>query len=177
MSFTTYSSSWYKLVCNFHNRCEKYGINNSYKKIDELTNYFIHNGVLLDKWSSKEKLHLEEVRGIFDKMFLIGIFTIIFLVVNRKDFYNLNKFSKVNILIICCFFLIIPFFGKFWRDVFHPLIFDNNLWLNNRLDVSFYIMPRKFFKITVGFIFSFCLITNLLIYLYTRKKINNSLNF
>lgn len=113
MSFTTYSASWYKFVCNFHERCERIGVKNSHEKIEELTSNFLHIGNLTKGWTAKEKLHLKEVRVMFDKMAILAIIAFIVIVINRKKVKAFRKFSKINIFIIFCFFIVIPFFGKF----------------------------------------------------------------
>ena len=169
MSFTTYNSWWYKSMCSYHYRCERFGADDINLKIDELTDYFLHKADSLDKWTKKEKFHLEEVRNILDRMFIIAAVSLIFLIINYKRTRNLKSFSKINLALVVCFFIIFPFFKTFWREIFHPIFFDNDLWKNTKLDVSYYIMPRTFFKITVGFIFTSWLLINLTTYLVLRR--------
>lgn len=169
MAFTTYNSSWYKIMCNYHNRCDKYGLQESYLKIDELTGYFVHKTDTLGDWTKKEKFHLKEVRSILDRLFVLFIISLLVLIFNLKQLHILRKLSKINLILILGFFIILPFFSTFWREIFHPLFFDNDLWKNTRLDVSYYIMPRTFFKITVGFIFTIWLMLNVVIYLQIKR--------
>ena len=83
----------------------------------------------------------------------------------------MSRYALVNaIVIIALLALIIPFFGTFWRDVFHPLLFDNDLWMNNKYDLSYYIMPRVFFKYTVALLVVVCFLINISIWLGLRSK-------
>lgn len=169
VSFTTYNPGWFKFVCNFHDRCERIGIENAHSGISELTGYFMHrNGLDDPKWTLKESLHLEEVRQMFDlvvKIFLV-MFLVFLLTFSKK---RLRYFSIVNFFIVISLLAVLPFFKTFWREIFHPLLFDNNLWINNRFDLSYWIMPRKFFMITVGFIVLSSAILNLMTYLVCRN--------
>ncbi|MGH7885047.1 MAG: DUF1461 domain-containing protein [Thermodesulfobacteriota bacterium] len=168
MSFSIYNPGWFKFVCNFHDRCEKRGLEESHKAIDQLTGYFFHQNELDLKWTKKEKLHLKEVRVMFDKLvktFLVMLL-IFFITFNLK---RLKRFSLINFFIILSFLVVIPFFKTFWRDIFHPLLFNNKLWLNNRFDFSYWIMPRKFFQITVGFIIISSALINFMASLASRN--------
>jgi uncharacterized membrane protein len=56
---------------------------------------------------------------------------------------------KLNILAILILGAVLPIFRLFWANIFHPLLFNNLMWLNTYKDVSYYIMPSDFFKHTV----------------------------
>ena len=137
--------------------------------INELSAYFRHQGELESFYTGKEKLHLKEVRGMFDKLLIAGISALILLVLTFNP-KSASRFALINAIIILSLLLALPFFGTFWRDVFHPLLFDNDLWMNNRYDLSFYIMPRQFFKYTVAMLSGLCFLTNIAIWLGLRKK-------
>lgn len=170
ISFSTYNPNYFKFMCNFHERCERKGIEKTHSAIDQLTGYFLHQNNLDTRWTKKEKLHLKEVRVMFDqlvKTFLI-MFLIMILTFNLK---RLKKFSLINFFLIISLLLVLPFFKTFWRDIFHPLLFDNNLWINNRFDFSYWIMPRKFFQITVAFVITTSAMINLVLFLASKKYI------
>lgn len=166
---TAYNTSWYKLNCNFHDRCDTIGVSVAHEGMEELTGFLFHMNDLVNRWTAKEILHLNEVRTIMDIMFLIALLAGLYLVLfsNKKE---ISGCSIVNIFIIAGLFVIIPFFSIFWRDIFHDLMFDNNHWLNTPVDLSYYLMPRKFFKITVAAILSCWLVINFLIYRSTRTS-------
>ena len=65
--------------------------------------------------------------------------------------------------------MLIPFFKSFWMDVFHPLLFDNELWRTNRSDVSWYLMPKAFFLRIIIFITLTTLLLNLALWGWSRK--------
>lgn len=169
MSLTFYMPQWMQYNCGLHNRCEVIGIERSENGIKELASFFRHQGELDSFLTTKEKLHLKEVRGIFDKMFLFAVFSLIILTAtyNRK---SVSRYALINSVIIISLLVVLPFFGTFWRDVFHPLLFDNDLWQNNKYDLSFYIMPRVFFKYTVGLLILSCFAINLAIWFSFRQK-------
>ena len=86
------------------------------------------------------------------------------------DRKKIGRFAIINAAIILSLLLVLPFFTTFWRDVFHPLLFKNNLWINNRYDLSFYIMPRQFFKYTVALLVALSVSLNVIIWLLFRKS-------
>ncbi len=169
MALTFYSPQWMEINCGWHNRCEQIGEERALSGINELASYIRHQGELDSFLTQKEKLHLKEVRSIFDKMFFFGLLSlvIITLTYNRK---RASRFALINAVIIMALLIVLPFFGTFWRDIFHPLLFDNNLWQNNKYDLSFYIMPRVFFKYTVGLLIISCFLINIVIWLSLRRK-------
>jgi hypothetical protein len=165
-----YPPYWYRINCNWHPRCEKIGYDRAAKGINDLSSFFLHKGELVSFWTQKEKLHLAEVRDIFDKMFFISLLSIVILIV-AGDRRLISKFAWINIGIIICFLLVLPFFGTFWRDIFHPLLFDNKLWLNNIFDLSYYLMPRQFFKYSLILLIFMSCFLNLAIWFLFRKKL------
>ncbi len=169
LAFIVYLPYWYKLNCNWNERCETVGYERAEKGIDDLTAFFTHRGELVSFWTKKEKLHLGEVRDIFDKMFIISIICLICLILTF-DRLLVPRFAIVNASIIIALLVVLPFFTTFWRDIFHPLLFNNKLWMNNRFDLSFYIMPRQFFKYTTVLLIASSVILNLLIWSAYRRN-------
>lgn len=169
MSLTFYLPQWMELNCNFHNRCEMVGSERAVAGINELSTYFRHQGELDSFSTVKEKMHLQEVRGIFDRMFFVALiaFVILIFTYNRK---LVSRYALINAIVVIAFSIVIPFFGTFWRDIFHPLLFDNNLWMNNRYDLSYYIMPRVFFKYTVVLLIVTCFLINIALWIGLRSK-------
>jgi uncharacterized membrane protein len=168
MCLTFYAPQWMKLNCNWHVRCQAIGFDNAYRGIDELASYFRHRGGLESFWTVKEKTHLKEVRGMFDKMLIGGVIALVLLILTY-DRRRIPRYALVNAVIILSLLLVLPFFTTFWRDIFHPLLFNNKLWLNNRYDLSFYIMPRQFFKYTIALIIAVSVSVNIAIWLALRK--------
>jgi len=169
MTLTFYFPQWMELNCGWHNRCEQIGNERSIKGINELASYFRHQGELNSFLTQKEKLHLKEVRGIFDKMLILGLVSLVILLLayNRK---RMSRYALINAAIIVILLIVLPFFGIFWRDGFHPLLFDNDLWMNNKYDLSFYIMPREFFKYTAALLIILCFSINIALWLRLRSK-------
>jgi len=87
MTLTFYFPQWMELNCGWHNRCEQIGNERAIKGINELASYFRHQGELNSFLTQKEKLHLKEVRGILDKMFFLGLLSLVMisLTYNRQN--------------------------------------------------------------------------------------------
>jgi len=144
-----YFPFWYEANCHWHERCHRFGEERAADRIDELAAYMRHTGKLTSTdWTIKEKRHLAEVREIFDYLIFTGLGAAVALILlfNAK---TIRRAGLVNIGILLCLCGILPFFGFFWRDLFHEWLFDNTYWKNNPGDVSYYIMPRVFFKHTM----------------------------
>ncbi len=155
-----YFPFWYEINCNWHGRCEQFGNEKATDRIHELVAYMSHVGELSGSdWTLKEKWHLEEVRRIFDCLFFAGIVAggLLILLFNTK---TIRWASIGNIVLLLCFCGILPFFGFFWRDIFHEWLFDNAFWKNNPHDVSYYIMPRVFFKHTMMLVIGIAIFIN-----------------
>jgi len=173
MTLTFYLPVWMNMNCEWHGRCQVIGIERVESGINELAAFFRHQGELDSFLTDKEKLHLKEVRGIFDTMFFVGFLSILGIIFTYKR-KLVSRFALINAAIIICLLIVLPFFGTFWHDIFHPLLFDNDLWQNNRYDLSYYIMPRVFFKYTVGLLIILCFFINIIIWLALRKKSSTS---
>ncbi len=144
LAFMVYTPYWYWLNCPWHGRCEQISFEVAYVGIDELTHYFRHQGELLTRWTDKERQHLVEVRVIYDRLGLIalGAGVIFGLTYDRQ---RVAYYAGYNALIILALLLIIPVFRPFWRNIFHALLFDNDLWRNSGQELSYYITPSRFF--------------------------------
>ena len=169
MSLTFYSPEWMKLNCEWHERCGAIGYDNAYRGIEELASYFRHQGELQSFRTAKEKAHLKEVRGIFDRMLIGGVIALILLILTY-DRKKVSRYALINAAIVLSLLLVLPFFATFWRDIFHPLLFRNNLWVNNRYDLSFYIMPRQFFKYTIALLVLLSVSANVILWIVLRRR-------
>ncbi|MEZ4547819.1 MAG: hypothetical protein R3B51_08900 [Thermodesulfobacteriota bacterium] len=106
---------------------------------------------------------------MFDKMSVAGIAAAVLLALTF-DRRRASLYALINIAIILSLLFVLPFFGTFWKDVFHPLLFKNNLWMNNRFDLSFYLMPRDFFKYTVALLIFSTAALNAFVWLRFRPR-------
>lgn len=164
----SYCPQWYAFNCNLHPRCKLIGYSNALRYINELTGFFFHRNSLSNEWTSKEKLHLIEVRDIFDFLVLIAILCILLLIL-FFDRTTLSTYALLNLAIILSLLLLLPFFKTFWVNVFHPLLFNNDLWMNTYRDRSFYIMPDVFFKHSIILLISMSTLLNGFGWLFFRK--------
>ncbi|MFP4226964.1 MAG: DUF1461 domain-containing protein [Desulfobacterales bacterium] len=165
-----YFPFWFDANCHWHDRCQRFGEQKAADRIDELTAYMRHMGDLSSSdWTLKEKWHLEEVRGIFDALFFAGLAAagVLISLFNAK---TLRRAGLANIGIMLCLCAILPFFGFFWRDIFHEWLFDNAHWKNNPGDVSYYIMPRVFFKHTMMLIIGVSALINAGVFMGLLKR-------
>ena len=171
VAVVVYTPYWYKVNCGFHGRCDTVGSENAARGIDELVSYFRHSRRELNDyfWTDKEKNHLSEVRDITDNLALFGvIFLFVFLF--TYDPGRIRRFCVANMVGICSLLLIVPFFGYFWRHVFHPLFFHNRNWLNTPRDFSYYIMPRVFFKYTLIYMIAASVLINVFLFLLVSYR-------
>lgn len=164
--FVAYNPYWINYNCEKNERCSRVQTEFRVNAVNELTSYLSHRGELTEGWQENEKIHMSEVRYIFDIMFIAAIISLALLLIIRKDRMSLYKFAIINIVIALALFIVVPNFKTFWRDVFHPLLFNNEFWKMSRQDVSYYITPRTFFKITTIVVLSAWVLINILIVLY-----------
>ena len=161
--FTAYNPYWIKYNCASDGRCSKIKTDYTDQVINELTSFLSHRGELKTDWRENEKIHMAEVRDLFDIMFIAGIISLAVLLFVRTGKMRLYKFAIINIVLALALFIVIPNFKTFWRDIFHPLLFDNDFWRMTKQDVSYYITPRTFFKMTTIVILSTWMFLNALI--------------
>ena len=179
VALMTYFPQWYTFNCKLHPRCSYIGYANAQKYINELTEFFLHKNDLPWNWTVKEKMHLAEVRDILDFLAVMAIISIVLLIFLFNRYY-ISNCALVNMIIILLLLLLLPFFKTFWSKIFHPLLFDNNLWKNNFRDCSYYIMPRAFFKHSIIFMVSFAAVLNGILWLsfkkYAKPNMNKTIN-
>jgi len=166
-ALTSYNAYWMKYNCGIHKRCERIGTEKAESAMENLTSFLMHRSSLNEDWRKNEIIHLKEVRFIFDIMLIGAVAAVLILAVFRKNRPKLYKFAVVNILIALCLLIVLPNFKTFWRDIFHPILFDNELWKVTRRDLLYYVTPRAFFKITTGVILISWVILNILIVLFS----------
>jgi uncharacterized membrane protein len=174
MAGVLYSPFWYKANCGWHERCERFGSEKAFDRIDELVGFLRHTSSLSSPdWTLKEKWHLEEVRRMFDLAALIFLGALGALLL-FSDAASLRSAALAGIVLLILLCSVLPFFDVFWKDIFHKWLFDNTYWKNNPKDVSYYIMPRVFFKYTVAFIIAASALINtgilLAVSLYRKKR-------
>ncbi len=168
IALMTYFPLWYTLNCKLHPRCRMIGYENALKYIDQLTGFFFHAGALPYGWTTKEKLHLAEVRDILDILALTAVISIVILAVTFHR-SKIAVYARLNLVIILSLLVLVPFFKTFWVQVFHPLLFDNDLWRNNFLDRSYYIMPGVFFKHSMILFISTSALINIFLWFAFKK--------
>ncbi|MCP4152606.1 MAG: DUF1461 domain-containing protein [bacterium] len=163
-----YLPQWYSLNFKLNSRCNIIGHTVAQQYIAELNRFLIHLSPLPDWWSAKEKLHLGEVRDMLDLLALLSVLCIVGVVTvfSRSKIY---AYSLTNLAIILSLLIIIPFFETFWVNVFHPLLFDNDLWRTSFMDRSFYIMPGIFFKHSLILLITLAVTINGFFCFYFRK--------
>lgn len=169
LALMAYSPQWYRLNCHWHPRCERIGMATAERGIGELTRYFRHQGTLEHRWTAKEQRHLAEVRSLYDRLFWAALIAAVLLAATyRRE--RIAYYALVNAVIVAALLLALPFFKTFWRELFHPVLFDNELWRNNRYDLSYYITPRVFFLYSTAALVASSIALNLGIWLLLRRQ-------
>lgn len=147
----TYLPGWHAASCNWQPRCDDYGRASALQRIDELRHFMQHRGQLSNfAWTEKETTHLTEVRGMLEKLATFALLGgLIFAHTEREKRARLARWAM---LCAASGIIVLPFFGTFWKEIFHPLLFDNALWSNTPADTSWWIMPRVYFHYTTGLV-------------------------
>lgn len=147
----TYLPGWHAASCDWHDRCASYGSEAAFERIDELRVFMQHRTELSPvAWTPKERAHLHEVRGMLDQAALIALLGA--LVFFHGTAAERARSARIVMLAVAACVIVLPFFGTFWRDVFHPLLFDNQNWRTRPADTSYWIMPRLYFMYTTALV-------------------------
>lgn len=149
----------------------------------DINNIFFDNGIKV--FNQREILHMIDVREIFKILnygllisFLMILFFLLYFKIKKENFhYSFLFFSYQKILIflffiICLFgFYIIFDFNLFW-DIFHKVLFTNDLYLlNPRESLLIRMLPLDLFKDLVILIVIIIISLLILIYkFYSFKK-------
>jgi len=169
LNFTTYNSNWYEY--NNRENITQNQTNLAKNASTNLINYFTYQETLNNQFSQTEKLHMKDVRNIYNKLFFIAILSFtIFIIFFKKNKKHLKKFSKINIITILSLILILPFFQYFWTKIFHPILFKNNYWIYYKHEISYLLFPRTFFINSLILIIITSIIINLIIYFKIKEK-------
>lgn len=172
LSWVVYWPHWHGIYNDrLNDRVERFGVQEARRGIAELHRYLRHQGGLqYVRWSGKEKIHLSEVRAIMDGVTVAALAaSVLLLFTCRRE--RFARAARRNVVMVSTLLLILPVFAPFWRHVFHPLLFENRLWINTPKDFSYWIMPRQFFQYSTGLVIVSAALLNLLAWrLSARKK-------
>lgn len=142
-------SAWYDFNCQFHERCQRFGLEKSQEHAEALVRYFRHQDAELHgQWTTRERTHLAEVRGIYDGLFMTFLLAAISLML-AGIFGGAIAWPWLiwaQWLWPLLALALLPFFKVFWNGIFHDLFFNNDLWKYTRAEVSYYLMPNIFFR-------------------------------
>jgi len=152
--------------------------------INNLISYFKSEKELTTNFfNEKEKLHLRDVKGLINKTIVLFYITLALLIILiALNYKNLKKpfiFSGIIAILIIFIFCLINF-ESFFNNMFHKLLFNNDLYLlDPSRDNLINLFPYEFFQdfayrlFLNSFISSLILITIGFI-LKKYKKLNKS---
>lgn len=110
--------------------------------------YFLHREPLAEDWDARGAAHLEEVRTLYERLAMVAAAAALglgMLLLSRPA--ELAAYARgATYLLLFCAVGILPVFGLFWEHVFHPALFDNELWRTRPGEVLWSLSPRVFFK-------------------------------
>lgn len=177
LAVVIYTPWSYQLNCHWNERCAQFGEAESEQAGQELAAFFRHQRPLPERWTPKEQAHLLEVRGMYDKALLVFVVLTGLLLVNysreRSAYRRYWRFSIGWLLVLLLLMLALtPVFNYFWMEIFHPLLFDNELWRTNPEDVSWYLMPKTYFIRVILFLLVATLILQMIL-LYCAPRTTN----
>lgn len=172
LALVIYTPFSYQMNCQWNPRCEQLGNAKADTSSLELARFFRHELNILPTppWSEKELQHLTEVRSMYAKAFwlfivITAIFMLDLLVSQQLQRYkHYARISRNFMLGLFTLMLVIsPFFNFFWLDIFHPLVFSNDLWRTDLQDISWYLMPSNYFLGVIVFLLAATLVLNQLL--------------
>lgn len=176
LALTIYTPYAYQLYCPINPRCGLLSESLAQQSMQQLTEFLRHQTPrLFPPWSHKEHLHMLEVRGMYDLAMAVFVLALLWVMYDAKQPNARRRYQQyvwhslilILVLLLVCL-LIMPFFQYFWMHIFHPLLFNNELWRTDRSDISWYLMPREFFMGVIGFIVLSSLLLHLLLYKLLR---------
>ncbi len=158
-----FSTSWYSYNCNFHDRCNNLGSNGVEQRSHNMGRYFLHLEPLAASWDARGSAHLEEVREIYKVLAVVALIAVFVLsIMLVQDPSRLGPAGKGALFVLLATTIIIPLFGPFWDKVFHPLLFDNDLWRTRPGEVLWNLTPRVFFRNSAVALIASSVLLNLL---------------
>lgn len=173
-----YTPFSYQLNCQWNPRCEQLGLTKANLSSQELASFFRHELASLPSsaWSEKETKHLTEVRGMYDQAFwlfiiITAIFVFNLLMAKQAQRYQTYALMSRNLMLglLVLMLVISPFFRFFWLEIFHPLVFSNELWRTDPQDISWYLMPSNYFLGVIVFLLVATLLLNQLLVVLLSK--------
>jgi len=165
-----FSTTWYAYNCDFHERCSNLGVDGVQERASNMGRYFLHLEPLAADWDPRGAAHLEEVRGMYAVLAIIALVAVLLLIaVAVIDKKQLATAAKDALLILLASSLLLPVFGPFWQKVFHPLMFDNDLWLTRPGEVLWNLTPRVFFRNSAIVLISVSALLNLGIWQFGKR--------
>lgn len=181
LASVVYTPWTYATNCQWNLRCEQLGSTKTDIASHELASFFRHQLHTLPSppWSEKEIRHLTEVRGMYDQAFwlfiLISIVFVLDFVFSRRS-SRLQRYQTYAVIsrnlmlgLLILMLVISPFFRFFWMEVFHPLVFSNQLWRTDPLDISWYLMPSHYFLWVIIFLLATTLLlSQILVWLVSK---------
>jgi uncharacterized membrane protein len=175
LSATVYVPFWYKINVKTVKYLPVTKVN---KAIDNLTSYFVHNKKLASKiWTKKERLHMQQVRGMYDSAFYIFIFCVlmILLLADKASFAlaaRAKTLLSVSVIIGVSASIMVSFFAPIWSWL-HKIVFSgNSYYLYNLTDISYLLFPHSFFINSI--IFIVVIFTLSLVALHLAMRFSNS---
>ncbi len=178
LAFVIYSPVLYQANCHWNERCELLGEEAVSQRVTEITQLFLHQSDALPApWTEKETRHLVEVRDIYDGVFLVfALVTLVFVVdylLVEGGRHTYAKYARnalfISLGLLAVVLVVAPVFNSFWINIFHPLLFDNELWRTDTKDVSWYLMPKAFFLRAIVFICVSTVVLNVLVWRWFKS--------
>lgn len=158
-----FSTSWYRYNCEHHSRCSNLGTQGVEQHAENMGRFFLHLEPLSTRWDSRGRAHLEEVREIYKVLAVVALIAAAVLALMLGlDPSRLGPAGRGALIAMLIASLIIPLFGPFWNKVFHPLLFDNDLWRTRPGEVLWNLTPRVFFRNSAIALISTSALLNLL---------------
>ncbi len=145
-----FSTSWYQFNCHFHDRCSNLDPVGVQAYAHTMGQFFLYRSELVG-WDTRGAAHLADVRTLYSQLAVAAVAAagVLAALLWRRP-ANLSPFARGALVLLLLCSLVMPVFGTFWEKVFHPLLFDNDLWRTRRGEILWSLTPRVFFRNTVA---------------------------
>lgn len=153
LSFTVYSTSWYEFNYQRQERTALIAHQQTQDLTANLTGFFKHQEPLDETWQDYEKWHMQDVRIIYDVLFIIAIISLAIVLFALGKGVALQKVALYSALFDAILLgIVLLFFDVIWQHYFHQALFTNQYWQYTQGDNSYYLFPEAFFKRSALFI-------------------------
>lgn len=159
----TYLPYNYHLQYTIHDVYDEISSKTASNATTNLISYFFHVKQLDPQlFTQKEIKHFEDVRVLYDGLFILTLMSIFFLIKLKPKKEQIIKALEKARYYVLAPLVILPIFSYFWNSLFHTILFNNSYWITKPGELSYYLFPIEFFSYTL---ISIIILSEIIIYI------------